>query len=74
MPTSVGVSWMDTNRQDLYLAEFDTKGAIPTKRSELITDIRKARRIIWRSNAQKKRVILILTLPDRQIYAMTLRN
>jgi hypothetical protein len=45
---------MDTNRQNLYLAEFDTKGAILTKRSELITDTRKARGIIWRSNAQKK--------------------
>jgi hypothetical protein len=65
MPTSVGVAWMDTNRQDLYLAEFDTKGAIPTKHSELITDNRKAREIIRRSNTQKKRIILMLTLTDR---------
>jgi hypothetical protein len=62
MPTSVGVAWMYTNRQDLYLAESDTKGAIPTRHSQLITDNRKIREIIRRSNAQGKRIILTLTL------------
>jgi hypothetical protein len=54
---------MDTNRWDLYLAEFDTKGAIPTKRSERITDNRKARGITWRSRARRKGIIII-TLMD----------
>jgi hypothetical protein len=37
MPTSVRIVRMDVNRQDLYLAEYDSKGATVTKDSDPTT-------------------------------------